>query len=79
MQVQVMLSATLRGFVPDYDPAAGRLVELKDGATPRSICLALGIPAEKVKIVMVDGRGAELDDPLSGGERVALFPPVGGG
>jgi molybdopterin converting factor small subunit len=79
MEVQVFLSATLRGMVPGYDPAAGRSVALADGAAVGEICRALGIPAEKVKIVMVNGRSAELADRLAGGERVALFPPVGGG
>lgn len=79
MHVQVFLSATLRVLVPGYDPAAGRQVELADGAAVGEICRSLSIPAEKVKIVMVNGRNAELADRLTGGERVALFPPVGGG
>jgi molybdopterin synthase sulfur carrier subunit len=79
MDVQVFLSATLRAFVPEYDPAAGRTVALADDAEVREVCRSLGIPEEKVKIVMVNGRNAELADRLAGGERVALFPPVGGG
>lgn len=40
---------------------------------------SLEVPIEKVKLVFVDGRRADLDRPLTGGERLAVFPPVGGG
>ena len=79
MTVQVVLSATLRAFVPGYDPAGGVPVELPAGSPAGEVCRRLGIPPEKVRVYMVNGRHAEPTDPLRGGERVALFPPVGGG
>ena len=39
----------------------------------------LAIPAGEVKIAMVNGVSAELTQVLAAGDRVGLFPPVGGG
>jgi molybdopterin converting factor small subunit len=39
----------------------------------------LGIPSDQVKLIFVDGKKEGLEFRLSGGERVGLFPPVGGG
>jgi molybdopterin converting factor small subunit len=39
----------------------------------------LEIPADQIKLVFVDGAKAKLTTILDGGERVGIFPPVGGG
>jgi molybdopterin converting factor small subunit len=39
----------------------------------------LGIPLEKARLVFVNGKKADLETVLHGGERVGIFPPVGGG
>jgi sulfur carrier protein ThiS len=79
MPVQVFLAATLRRFIPDYNPEKGISVSIEPGETVARIIELLGIPKEEVKIVMVNGVHASLDHQLSGDERVAFFPPVGGG
>ncbi len=79
MALQLFLSATLRKQFPDYDPSQGMRVERAAGMTIEDLCRKLNIPVEKVKIVMVNGRSTGFDEPLNGDERVALFPPVGGG
>lgn len=79
MGVQVFLSATLRAFVPGYDPGAGIALELPAGSPVAEVCRRLGIPPERVKVFMVNGRHRAPGDSLEGGDRVALFPPVGGG
>jgi hypothetical protein len=35
----------------------------------------LRLPANRAKMIMVNGRGAALDTKISEGDRVALFPP----
>jgi molybdopterin converting factor small subunit len=40
---------------------------------------ALGVPLEEVQLVFVNGTKKEMDTVLTGGERVGVFPPVGGG
>jgi hypothetical protein len=39
----------------------------------------IGVPLEKAKLVFINGKVGALDDQLQGGERVGVFPPVGGG
>jgi len=39
----------------------------------------LGIAEYEVYLVFMDGVPANLDSSIEGGERVALFPPLGGG
>lgn len=74
MQVTVKLFATLR---------QGRFkVETRDypeGKTIREIIEELAIPEEELALILVNGRDAELEQPLRDGDTLALFPPVGGG
>ncbi|MDZ7699108.1 MAG: MoaD/ThiS family protein [Deltaproteobacteria bacterium] len=73
------MSATLRRHLPGYDPLNGREVTLDAPLSVADLCRQLGIPTDQVKIVMVNGKHASQDHMLQGDERVALFPPVGGG
>ncbi len=43
------------------------------------LCRLLHIPADNIKMVMVNGKGRPMDFLLRGDERVGIFPPVGGG
>ncbi len=79
MALQLFLSATLRKQFPDYQHSKGIPVEKAAGMTTKDVCDTLNIPMEKVKIIMVNGRSAGFNETLRGDERVALFPPVGGG
>ncbi|MBW1721150.1 MAG: MoaD/ThiS family protein [Deltaproteobacteria bacterium] len=79
MALRIFLSSSLRKFVPSYDPDTGLDLTVEKGASVAEVCGILGIPADSVKVIMVDGRSKSLDHTLTGNERVALFPPVGGG
>lgn len=73
------LSSTLRKYVPDYDPQNGLDFPAGKGISISGLCELLGIPVEMVSIAIVNGKDAPIDLELEGNERVALFPPVGGG
>lgn len=79
MPLQIMLAANLRRYIPTYDPATGYSLEVEPGTDIRSVADQLGIPGEEVKLIMVNGIGAKWETVLQGNERLALFPPVGGG
>lgn len=74
MTIKVRLFATLRN---DRDKEV--LVEGKEGMTCRFIIEKLAISEDDVAILLVNGRDAGLDDPLSPEDVVSIFPPVGGG
>ncbi|MBU0513379.1 MAG: MoaD/ThiS family protein [Proteobacteria bacterium] len=79
MPILVKLSTSLRALAPGYDPLTGLSVEAEQGRSVARLLARLGIPPEKVKIIMVNGVAAGADTVLADGDRVGLFPPVGGG
>jgi len=79
MALQILLSATLRRCVPGYDGAKGHTMEIQPGTSIRELVRELGLPENEVKLIMVNGVSAHWDTILEGSERLALFPPVGGG
>ncbi|MDR1298520.1 MAG: MoaD/ThiS family protein [Deltaproteobacteria bacterium] len=79
MGVEVYLSSILRASVPGYKPEAGLVLEPWTPGTVRDVALGLSLPVEAVKISLVNGRRVKLDAPVSDGDRVSLFPAIGGG
>jgi len=79
MALTLFLSSTLRRYMTGYDPSRGVVLEIRPGMSVRELLSQLGIPQREVKVVMVDGIHKDLDYELRGEERLALFPPVGGG
>jgi len=55
------------------------LVEYRPGLTLGDAIDSLGVPRAAVAIFMVNGRQSSLDTELRDGDRVGLFPLVGGG
>jgi molybdopterin converting factor small subunit len=74
--IQVKLYATLRKFTPD---AGLDRFELDTGATVENLLDKLDIPPAEAKLVFVNGKKADRTAALNNGERVGIFPPVGGG
>lgn len=73
--VQICLFAGLREFTPedsDHYP-------IVSGTTVRAVMERIGVPLDVTKIIFVDGKKGTLDQVLTGGERVGVFPPVAGG
>ncbi|WDP92840.1 MAG: MoaD/ThiS family protein [Desulfobacter sp.] len=61
-----------------YHPGEGRL-EIENGTTVADLIKNCGIPEEEVKLIFINGRKAGAGDVIRDGDRVGLFPPVGGG
>jgi len=57
-------------------PGQPELIEIfvKSGSTVQEAVQALGIPTERVKLILVNYMGAPLNQPLKSGDRVSLFP-----
>jgi molybdopterin synthase sulfur carrier subunit len=79
MPLQIFLNATLRHYVPGYDPYQGISLEVPQGTTVFQVIKQLHLPPQEVTLIMVDGRRQEAGYPLQGNERLGLFPPIGGG
>lgn len=74
IKITVKLFATLRRGRFENDTK-----KFPTGATVRDVIDKLNIPDEKVSIIFINGRHAKRDHELEDGDRLALFPPVGGG
>jgi molybdopterin converting factor small subunit len=74
MQVKVKLFATLR-----LNREKEMLMDLVQGSTPKDIIERLDIHEEEATIIMVNGRGVNLDYVLEDNDTLSIFPPVGGG
>lgn len=74
MRISVKCYATLRG----YQPEAG-VLEVGEGASVHTVLQRLGLPRDQAKVVFVNGRHATLDQIVKEGDKIALFPSVGGG
>ncbi len=79
MPLQVFLNATLRLYVPGYNPYVGLTREVPPGIPVSHLISQLGLPPEEVTLIMINGVRQQPDFPLQGDERVGLFPPIGGG
>ena len=79
MPLTVLLAATLRKYLPGYDAAIGHAMPIDPGTSVRDVARSLLIPEEEVKLIMVNGIHADWDTVLKENDRLALFPPVGGG
>ena len=62
-----------------YRPDSWEAYPVESGTTIRQLLQALAIPETKAKLLFVNGIKVDLDAKLTGGERVGIFPPVGGG
>lgn len=78
MVVEVRLYATLRRYTPS-SPNGVIQVDVADGATVLDIVEKIGIDPAEIHLVMINGAGCELEKPVNSGDRIGLFPPVGGG
>jgi molybdopterin synthase sulfur carrier subunit len=59
-----------RGETVEAEPSVGTVGDLVAG---------LALPPSAVGLILVNGLHAGLSSPLTAGDEVALFPPVGGG
>jgi len=75
MRITLKCFATLSRF----SPADAEAYAVDSGDTVAAVVARLGIPEEELKLVFVNGVHSPLSTPLADGDRVGLFPAVGGG
>jgi sulfur carrier protein/molybdopterin synthase sulfur carrier subunit len=76
MKVKVKL---LSVFAAHAREDADGLTTVRDRGTVRALAETLGLPLDQVRIITVNGRQVFLDEPLSDGDEVLIFPPAFGG
>ncbi|MDW7672084.1 MAG: MoaD/ThiS family protein [Bacillota bacterium] len=78
MSVKVKLFSSLREHREDKECIKECSFDLNDGTTVADAADKLQVKKEDIKIVLINGRDAELTSEIKEGDVVALFPPTGG-
>jgi len=75
MGIELKCFATLAKYLPENS----RDYPVEPGETVGSLVARLGIPEEDVTLVFINALRSDPDSEIKDGDRVGLFPPVGGG
>lgn len=74
-KIRLELKATLKRFLP----VSHESYSVESDIRVRDLVKRLGIEEYEVNLVFIDGVLANLDSIIEDGERITLFPPLGGG
>jgi len=75
VHITINLFATLKKFTP----VSSDSYPVKPGMSVKTLLEELCVPEDEVRLVFIDGVKHDLASVLKGGERVGIFPAVGGG
>ncbi len=75
IHITLKLFATLAPYLPENADH----FHIPDGTTVQALITDLQLPSDAVKLIFVNGRKQETTYVLKPGDRLGLFPPVGGG
>ena len=78
MSVKVKLFASLREHREDKDCIKECSYDITEGNTVEHAVNKLQVNKDDIKIVLVNGRDADLNSEIKEGDVVAVFPPTGG-
>lgn len=73
--IDLKLFVTLAKYLPENAEA----FQVEQGTRVEKLMEDLGIPGDSVKLIFVNGKRQGRDYCLQDGDRLGLFPPVGGG
>jgi len=79
MKVKVQLYAILAKYLPTNANNKTAILEVAEGTSVQGVLSELKIPENMPKILLVNGRNAELDRLLAEGDTLSIFPPIAGG
>ncbi len=79
MKIQVNLYATLKQYMKSETLGKASGLDVEDGTCVKDMIQKFKIPDDSVKLIFVNGIHAKRETILEDGDRLGLFPPVGGG
>ena len=78
-KVEVRFYASLRKYYPELETGEVLSVTLDDKARLADLVDKLKVPKEEITMVMVNGRREKDSYLLQDGDRIGVFPLIGGG
>lgn len=79
MKVEVFLYASLAKYMPNKKSGKGMVMEVSEGTTVMEHLKQMHIPMNVAKLIFLNGIHAKDDEILKDGDRLGVFPPIGGG
>ncbi len=79
MKVELNLFSSIARYMPDKAQGNSWIAEVSEGTRVRELLEQLKIPTDTVKLVFLNGVHANGDEILKDGDKVGVFPPIGGG
>ena len=79
MQIEIKLFASLRKYLPKGDGASAIRLKVPDDATVSQVLSILNVPPEAARLIFINSERASLNQLLTAGDRLGVFPPVAGG
>jgi len=79
MKIEVNLYATLKKYLKNENGGNSAIIDVKEGVCVKDVIQKLKIPLDSVKLIFINGVHARAGSTLNEGDRLGLFPPVGGG
>jgi molybdopterin converting factor small subunit len=79
LQVELKVFGGLEKLIPGVRFGQPVRIDITEHFTVRTLLKKLNISEQEVYIILVNGLNKGLDEPLTDGDHVSFFPPVGGG
>ena len=79
MQIEVRLFASLSKYRQHPLMSQDGLMEIPSSASVGHLVDLLDIPRKEVTLIFINGIHATMDTQVNDGDRIGLFPPIGGG
>jgi len=79
MKIEIHLFASLSKYLPTDALEKTFIMEIGQKTPIKDIINRIGIPRAEVKLIFLNGIHARDTDILKDGDRLGLFPPIGGG
>ena len=79
MKIEFKLYASLACHMPEKADGNPNVMEVTEGMTIGEVLEQLKVPIDVVRVIFLNGIHAKGDEVLKEGDRVGVFPPVGGG
>jgi hypothetical protein len=71
--IRIELQGYLKRYLPD-DPG---FFPIDSGSRVQDVVGRLNIPEHEVSLVFINGNSGNFDAPITGGDRIGIFPPPG--
>ncbi|MCP3875922.1 MAG: MoaD/ThiS family protein [Desulfobacteraceae bacterium] len=75
IKIDLNFFATLSEYLPEKNDC----YEVFEDLSVEKLITDLGVPLDTVKLIFINGKREKLSYQLKNGDRVGIFPPVGGG